>query len=199
MAKAKRLWPQRADWEVPEVEVFMFPRHEMLGTGLRAGSNYGAITVQFCNINSSGEWKGFMARYNACQETAFADLQLRAQYHKEGRDDDGDIYGFTFEYHGVNLKNAEIAVFYGKLLGHVEKEMALLSDAYGHPATFADYVVRIANILGVVGVALPEGETVNAWNQRYRTIGGNQFVHRRVQELELEAKKACEPKEVSYA
>lgn len=58
------------------------------------------------------------------------------------------LYGFDVEYRDVFAIDRRSAERMAKTLKTIETRMAKLADKFGHPATFGQYLARVANAIG---------------------------------------------------
>lgn len=103
---------------------------------------------------------------------ALADLRIEAQGHlSEGR-----VYGWSVEYRDVFTVNAERAEVMAKTLRKVNRGLEKLEREQGYPANFAQYLARVAKILGIRTYGYNASPQPNGWShdqQEYRWVDVN--------------------------
>ena len=118
------------------------------------------------NINS-------LSRYD---QEPLADLRIEAQGHlSEGR-----VYGWSVEYREVFSVNAERAEIMAKTLRKVARGLDKLEHEQGAPASFAQYLARVAKILGIKSYGYNASPQPNGWShdhQEYRWMDVNGIDH----------------------
>ena len=63
-------------------------------------------------------------------------------------DDEGKLIGWEYVYREIYSIDAETAELMAKTLRHIEKRMKALAQKFGHPQTFAQYVIHFSNAIG---------------------------------------------------
>jgi len=71
------------------------------------------------------------------------------------RDTTRHLYGFEIEYRDVFSVDARTAERMHKTLSTIERKMSKLADQWGRPATFGQYLLRVAAALGATRIVLP--------------------------------------------
>lgn len=106
--------------------------------------------------------------------------------------DNGAPYGWCMEYRGAYAVDLPRAEEMAKTLRTVQRKCDRLAAKYGAPATFAEYVVRMGEALGVAGYVVARGAA--SWHvgtdwQRMDGAGARAWVERQI--VEVRAEMGC--------
>jgi hypothetical protein len=113
--------------------------------------------------------------------TLYSGLQLRCQGDEQSRaralsgERDAPVYGFDCGYHDVFHVDRRRAVRMAKTLTQLEAKLDKLTETRGYVHSYGEYVGRVAEALGCVGIGFQRSATsrhLSGERWQWDTIGG---------------------------